>query len=254
MRDRFQAMIERLRHDPRVVLDEAYLGPPAPPETLLRADSAFGAPLAPAIRDFYAETNGVCVRWSVAGVPGPEADPDASTPDWNERGLASQGEAIVLWPLEKVLDTDWTEILHFSWMSDAEEGPTLDGVPSRLASHARSLRPFDLFSDVQKAAWVLSPGSGDPPVVLLEDYSNSGDSRVLRFGDYLELLLKYHGQYPSRAAFLLDYPSRGTRVDAPRSYWETLAEIDLAARALTNGEVAATFTAHMGPKAPRRPS
>ena len=45
MRDRFQAMIERLRHDPRVVLDEAYLGPPAPPETLLRADSAFGGSL-----------------------------------------------------------------------------------------------------------------------------------------------------------------------------------------------------------------
>ena len=76
----------------------------------------------------------------------------------------------------------------------------------------------------------------------------------LRFGDYLELLLKYHGQYPSRAAFLLDYPSRGTRVDAPRSYWEALAEIDLAAHALTNGEVAATFTAHMGPQPPRRPS
>lgn len=183
---RFDAMIDELSHLPGVVVREARLGPPTPPDVLARAQAAAGAAWPDGMTEFYSEIGSVDLEYGIGGeANGGAIHIPAVTDVWDHAGHEDE-----LW---------------FDWLVDEDpEHPFTQ------------IRPIDRF--VPEAYAVLYPvpadGSATGPATV--HYHYCGEELVptdLSYTEWLELLLRSRGAL-YWLKLTLGAPTRTTWVEA----------------------------------------
>lgn len=197
------------------------------------------APLPPAARRFYQETNGLQLQWIFE--KNPAFDPNRhryhdAPLDWDYARLDYRPEdgLILIWPLEKVLQTDWSAELYFESMQKRQV--SFVGKTYNAYDFHRQIKPFDLFSkDFHLAFWL-----GDTELPLLLGSSEQGsylNSRRTSFASYLEFLLATYGICAWRQRIYSVYrDQQQPLIETPAAYWRAttrgpqLAQMALSAR------------------------
>lgn len=190
--ERVKALVATLRADPQIRVTHYHVRPPATEEMIRAVEDRVGHTLAPAIRTFYLQCNGLQVRWMAVEDPGYRADRDDRVVEGEVAfqdqifDLDATGVLNVLPIADALCDASWREIAWFDWMTDDSFEFAGTTYPE-LAFHQR-LRIFDWPTSTNPVALVLEPG--DPKVVMGDDHGASWtDSRVTDFGSYLETVL-----------------------------------------------------------------
>lgn len=196
-------------------------------------------PLPAAVRRFYQETNGLQLQWifekNVAFDPERHRYHD-QTLSWDYARLDYRPEdgLILIWPLEKVLQTDWQGELY----NESMRGRKLSFAGTSYDSYDfyKQIKPFDLFSkNFDMAFWLGSP---ELPLLLgnLEQGSHL-NSRRTSFASYLEFLLATYGACIWRQrSYSLYRDQQQPLLETPAAYWSAtdrgpkLAQMALSAR------------------------
>jgi hypothetical protein len=202
---RFRRMVGELRAHRRVHVTHWHAGEPATEATIRSVEDALGHHLAPEIRAFYLQCDGLALRWWDVDAPGARAERDERThehpvshldPIWD--GDPATG-AVLLLPIRLALvDLGWRDTVWFEWM----RGRTIElaGRSRPLLDLARSIRPFDCFSAHSMAAFLLEPDVPSPRVAIGGDYGRAWTgSRLSSFEPYLEMVLAQRGSVRARA-------------------------------------------------------
>lgn len=225
---RFTAMAGEIAARPELEVLTFRTRPPVDAAGLARAEDHLGARLAPALRDFYQQTDGLELRWTLrSGLSEDQLDQlDQRYGDDIDRLTYDDDDDIPfaridIRPLGEALwGRDWQGKVWFPGV-DGDEPAEFAGRRYTELELARSMRPFDLFSTFQCMAWLPLPADGDPLVVMLSShYVSWDDTRVTDFGSYLEMLLATRGITGFRARAYSEY--RGDRLPplrTPPSHW-----------------------------------
>jgi SMI1 / KNR4 family (SUKH-1) len=223
--ERVRAMVDDLRTYPFVEVVRFEVFPPATADALAQVEEAIGARLAPALREFYGEANGLVLRWRIrqdlsdaerARLEDLSDDYEIGNPDTDENPFAH----INLIPIhESIVTRHWTEIDIDVGKATVEFG----GETHEHAEFRNRLKPFDLFSLYDCMAFLIERGQGNPKVLLLSDYYIEWDnSRITDFASYLEMLLATRGIVECRDRIYGDY--RGDLkppLVTGKDYWTT---------------------------------
>lgn len=173
--ERFARMVDELRRDPRVQVTHFWMGIPAREVELLRVEKELGQPLPQSVRDFFAQANGLQLRWLDVGHPCfvPSDGPPVSEYTDFLQGDEDTANAVVnIHPI------------HLSFLEPAPDEP--------------EIRCFDDFSAQRSMAFRLTQGRLDPRVVMGDDHNASWSTAVTDFASYLEMILRYRGDIESR--------------------------------------------------------
>ena len=107
---RFTALVREIEDHPQLEITAREIGAPATPEALAEAQAFLGQPLAPALKQLYAELDGFHLEWH------------HRDPAWGDTGVAG---SIRLFPLRTVFRPDWAQPdygskahLPFDWPND----------------------------------------------------------------------------------------------------------------------------------------
>jgi hypothetical protein len=227
---RFTAVAEEIAARPEVEVVTFRTRPPVDASDLARAEDVLGARLAPALRDFYLQTDGVELRWKArSGLSDDELDVlDERYGEDGDIGRSAHDDdedipfaCIDIRPLREALwERDWRGEVWFPGI-DGDDPVEFAGRRCTELELMRGLRPFDLFSTYQCMAWLPLPDDGDPLVVLLGSHYVEWDhTRVTDFGSYLEMLLATRGITGFRRRVYSAY--RGDRLPplrTPAAHW-----------------------------------
>jgi hypothetical protein len=194
---RFEALLGEVRNNPALEVVEYTVHPPAEEKALRAVEKKLGAALAPAIRDFYSEMNGLKLRWRVKPLlPMPETKAlrKLTAKDYPveiAEPATSPYACINLIPIEEsIVNQSWPQL-------EALVGPEpIDyrGKDRTLEEFQQQVKPFDLFHREWVMAFVIEEGVGDPDVILLtEGFMHWELSRITRFESYIEMLLVTRG-------------------------------------------------------------
>jgi hypothetical protein len=192
---KFEALVKDLKKYEFLEVVEFTPQPPVSAAALKTAEKAFGAALAPAIREFYGESNGLKLHWQVK----PDVSPELAkqlrkkSSDYYVEIAEYVGNpfAIInLIPLNEVVGKKWKELglgAHPDEIEFAGETYKFDELRKRL-------KPFDVMNREFCMTFFLEKGNGNPKVLLLsEGYTNWTDSRFTDFASYMEMLLVTRG-------------------------------------------------------------
>ncbi len=221
--ERFRKMVDMLQNHPKleVLTFQTFEG--LEESTLQEIEARLGYKLELAIREFFMQTNGLQLRWIFKDNEYYEADKHqfkSGPVAWNYSLLDYRPEdgVVMIWPLEKILFTNWEEQLYFEWMKGSEEqfmGKTYD-----LLDFSQSIRPFDLYSKYNDMAFVLNE-EGNPPAIMGDDHQACyTDSLVTKFESYVEFVLANLGLVERRKDFYGIYAGHNKQlVTTGQSYW-----------------------------------
>jgi hypothetical protein len=203
-RKRFEAMVERLRAHPDIVLLNLFIADPVSKTTLASVEKKLSVPLDPAIAAFYQQCDGLSLRW--ISKRHPDYDPEdmrfsSKRMSW-ENVVATDGAedgCICILPFEQALvKASWKEQLYFEDDSDEEQEEFGQKSYSR-ATFNRALRPFDYFSFYNMMGFALLPDAKQLPVIMGDDHGACWtDSRITDFASYMETVLATYGSVEAR--------------------------------------------------------
>jgi hypothetical protein len=198
---RFEALAKELGKHEHIEIVEFTAQRPASATDIKEVEKKLGAPLAPPIRDFYQEANGVKFHWQIKPDVSPEIAKELrkKSKDYYvgiAEYIGTPFAMINILPLkESLLKNKWRE-LELAQREDPVEfaGKTYD-----FDDFIKRLKPFDVMSEEFCMAFFLEEGSGDPPVLLLGDAcSDWRNSRLTDFASYVEMLLVTRGIVEAR--------------------------------------------------------
>jgi hypothetical protein len=202
--ERFKALAAEVEAHPYLKLYKFKVNPPAPERAFAEIEKKLKAPLAKAIRDFYAEADGLELQWGLKkGLSEEELDkisdkyddytpPDDEEPNEREDPFAR----INLIPIEaSLVRRKWTILTA----GDDEATFEFQKQTYNRKEFGRRLRPFDEYSTYDCMAFVLEEGVGDPKVIRLSDHYVEWDgSRVTDFQSYMEMVIATRGIVEAR--------------------------------------------------------
>ncbi len=191
---RFIQMVEDLRQYPGISVTHFKTFPPITKKELSEIHQHLGYELDKNILDFFKETNGLQLLWSFE--PAGKRDEE---PDWKmaTRHRLSDKGVIMIWPLKKIVQTDWAEQIYYDWML-SDNSMIFLNKKYNLYCFSEIIKPFDLFSNQNDMAFLLD-GSPNPPVILGEDQQGCyNESAITDFKSYLEFLLANKGLVSKR--------------------------------------------------------
>jgi hypothetical protein len=173
-----EARIAELQAHPRVRVTNAWFGPPATEAELQEVESQLG-PLPPSVRAFYAETNGVQLRWidteSPAYSDGDEA-PRFSTHVWRATADRDTGDGLVdIGPVATLLE------------------------PEDLYDDGDEVRAFDTINDIGMVAFTRG-AKVTTRLRIGSDHNVCWDELPFEFEAYLTLILNTYGHAERRKA------------------------------------------------------
>lgn len=177
-RERFEAMVDSLRADPRVQVLAAELLPPASPAALAKAERAIQRALPPAMRAFYEAHNGVFLRWGLQGRSYPELD-RFELPDYE----AAPG-CINMLPVERAMSPFWQRESHLNEVDEdcwkalfGKRWRSFSNLATRLSFTARGLDPDRAENDTTSRAFEETMLKFDaldvPDAVMLDVFSKN---------------------------------------------------------------------------------
>jgi hypothetical protein len=171
--ERFGRMVEDLAGDPRVRVTHFWMGVPAREAELLRVEKELNQPLPQSVRDFFAQANGLQLRWLDVGHPCFEP---ADGPPVSEYTDFLQGD-----------DDTANAVINIHPVGRCF-----------LESDEPEIRCFDDFSAHGSMAFRITRGRLDPQVFMGDDYNANWNTAVTDFASYLEMILRYRGDIESR--------------------------------------------------------
>ena len=208
---RFRAMVDQIKAHPLLEVRRFEIGAPIDADGLRAVERHLGAPLAPALKGFFQECNGLSLYWKIkAGLSDDEMDAlgedfgdyDLGSPD-DESGEDHQSlfANLKILPLqEAIIGRDWSKVILAGDDEMARQPVDFLGKPQPRGTLLQKLRPFDLFSGYACMAFYLEPGVGDPKALHLSGhYVEWDNSRLTDFASYLEVVLATRGLTEARA-------------------------------------------------------
>ena len=199
-RQAFTEMAAAIAADPHFVVEAFATGDPLAPDAIAALEAETGYVLTDALRGFYAQMDGLRLKWSLD----PDLDPAEqltfamANPDrhLSNSDAAAADAAIRILPLRDVLALDWRDELYY----EPEFG--FHGRELSLEAFHESLRPFDVFSDY-RARILGFTDKRDPRVFLLDDNHGVWDeSKGTDVESYLEFILATRGESDERKRWL----------------------------------------------------
>lgn len=169
-RQAFEARVSELLQHPRVRVTHYWMGPPASEAALAAVESALG-PLPPSVRAFYAETNGVQLRWIDCENPAysdGDESPMRNTYVWGMTSEVSGDGLIDIGPVESLLQTE---------------------DPYEIGDEVRA---FDTIDDIGMVAFARGK-TVTTRLRIGSDHNTDWDDVPFEFSDYLELLVDLYG-------------------------------------------------------------
>jgi hypothetical protein len=202
--ERLRAVAEEVEAHPYLKLYKFKVNPPAAARAFDEVEKKLKAPPAKSIRDFYAEANGLELRWGLKkGLSEDELDrisdkyDDYTPPDDEEPGERESPFARVnLIPIEaSIVRRKWPVLVA----SDDEATVEFQKQTYNRKEFGRRLRPFDEYSTYDCMAFLLEEGVGDPKVMHLSGHYVEWDgSRVTDFQSYMEMVIATRGIVEAR--------------------------------------------------------
>ena len=202
--ERFRAVAAEVEAHPYLRLYKLTVNPPAAAAAFDEVEKRLKAPLAKPIRDFYAEANGLELRWGLKkGLSEEELDKisdkydDYTPPEDEEPGEREDPFARVnLLPIEdSIVRRKWKVLVS----GDDEAAFEFQKQTFNRKEFGRRLRPFDVYSTYDCMAFVLEEGVGDPKVMHLSGHYVEWDgSRVTDFQSYMEMVIATRGIVEAR--------------------------------------------------------
>jgi len=177
--------------------------PQAPATELIfkSIESKLGAPLDPAIRNFYEETNGLKLHWRIKRDLGKkEAEKiRAKSSDYYVKIAEYVGDPfafINIIPIQESFENrDWNELT----IDKEQQHRIFNGKPCTIDQIKKGLKPFDLLNKEMVMAFLFGQDNGTPKVLLLsEGYSELDNSSITDFESYIEMLLVTRGLVEAR--------------------------------------------------------
>lgn len=198
---RFKALADELAGIDYIEVKEFKAGAPASSKTIAAAEERLGATLAPAIRDFYEQANGLKFHWQIKPNVSPELAVELreKSKDYYVEIAEYIGTPFAIVDIlsleDSVLKDDWEELK----LGDLDGTTKLMGNEYDSADLAELLKPFDILNREYCMAFFLEAGNGDPPVLLLGDgWMDWNGSRVTDFASYVEMVLATRGIVEAR--------------------------------------------------------
>lgn len=209
--ERFRAVAAEVEAHPYLKLYKFTVNRPATAQAFAEVEKKLKAPLAKPLRDFYAEADGLELRWGLKkGLSEDDLDKisdkydDYTPPEDEEPGerenpfarvnLLPVADAVVRrkWPVLAGGDDDATFEFQRQTYNRKEFG--------------RRLRPFDVYSTYDCMAFLLEEGVGDPKVMHLSGHYVEWDgSRITDFQSYMEMVIATRGIVEARADVYGEY-------------------------------------------------
>ena len=219
---RFDKMAKDLAAQKYIDIVEYKPRTPARRATLKAVEEALGAPLSPALRSFYEQTDGLKLHWTIK--------PNLSAEETSKLRKKSTDYYVViaeyvedpfaminLLPLEDC-------ILKKHKTIAAQTGPeiTLNNVRYSPSDFRKRLKPFDLMNPDLCMAFLLEKENGNPPLLFLhEGCSDWTGSRSTDFGSYLEMLFATRGIVEARQKiFAEDAKGDFKPLVGDEAYWQ----------------------------------
>jgi hypothetical protein len=169
---RLWAMLRGLLRHPAVVVNRFSVGLPNTEDELVRIEARLGRPLPRLLRAFYLQVGELQLLWAYRD----EAASVAGEGMWNIDDNDSHQGDINIWPLQVVLEGEWT----------SEEYGITPGL-------TENQKLFDYYSEYHQMAIEVG-NDEDPRLPLGEDYGACFDyAKPIRFSDYLSVLLHTYG-------------------------------------------------------------
>jgi hypothetical protein len=189
--ERLVAMVQVLAAHKQVAISRWVQRPGADDKAVRLAEATLGAKLHPAIEGFYRRANGVCLVWfdRKGEYFSPEKAKKQAKFPTSVYELQMQEPfdgGLFLPPLERVLGP--APYLTYPGDDDDSKLRVYGESTTYRALYGRA-RPFDLPGDFHHGTFLLEPGNGDPPVVVVDDHCCITDSYVTTFESYLECAL-----------------------------------------------------------------
>jgi hypothetical protein len=198
---RFEDLKQELGANEHIEIVDFTAHPPASAANIAAVEKRLGADLAPAIRDFYSEADGLKLHWQIKPDVSPETAKELrkKSKDYYvgiAEYIGTPFAMINILPLkESLLKNKWRELE----LAEPEDSVEIAGKAYDFDDFIKRLKPFDAMSEESCMAFFLEEGSGDPPVLFLGDAcSNWRDSRITDFSSYLEMLLVTRGIVEAR--------------------------------------------------------
>jgi hypothetical protein len=165
-RDRFQALLEEVRSNELLKIDEVKIGEAASAADIQRATNAAGGALPPGMVEFYREMNGFCLTWSLRDPVAFGAEPGPTGSINLLPLIQDRGESVF---------GSWKDVV---WFSEDDR--------------FRRVVPFDVFAPEACAALSPIPGEG---AVHFHYFGEDLYSTGRGFAEYLELLFVSRGSF-----------------------------------------------------------
>jgi hypothetical protein len=200
--DRFKAMVDELRAHPKVHVTHFHVASGIPSWKLERLEERAGFKFSDEIRSFYLKSNGLQLVWIHENAPRFDAETDEVFDsekidlDWVRDDDCRATGVVNFLPVEDVLEPSrlWEGQIYFPESNSDKQMIRFHGRELPLLSFLKSIRPFDFFSNIQDAAFLLYDSESNPPVLIGTD-SQADYCEYLagNFSDYLELVLRCKG-------------------------------------------------------------
>jgi len=176
-REALSARVAELRAHPRVRVTNFWLGPPATEDELARVEAVLG-PLPPSVRAFYAETNGVQLRWIDTENPGyTDADETKTVTTPSSRAFADGADAdgrVDIAPVTALLE------------------------PDDSFDNGDEFRGFDVLDDYGTVAFAASEPPLSTRLRIGSDHNACWDPVPFDFADYVALVVATYGHVDRR--------------------------------------------------------
>lgn len=180
--ERFNAMVEELRANPKIEVLEYTVNPPATDAELAQAEEYAAVP--EAMKQFYRQCNGLKLEWALASA-GDDRSPHGNISIMKVQQTFSSWKGVI-W-----FDEEWDDGRH------------------------KPLHPLDFF--VPEACAALFLDGSDTPKVYYHYCGEQMDSLEVDFEGYLELLLKSRGYWYWQKAIVTDLTGQEYTVE-PREF------------------------------------
>jgi hypothetical protein len=219
---RFDKMAKDLAAQDYIDLVEYKPQPPARKATLKSAEEVLGAPLVQPLRDFYEQTNGLKLHWTIK--------PNLSAAETSKLRKKSTDYYVLIaeyiedpFAIINLLSLE-DSILKKSKPGARQAGPaiTFNSIRYQPSDFYKRLKPFDVMNRDVCMAFFLEKDNGNPPVLFLhEGCSDWPRSRPTDFGSYLEMLLATRGIVEAREKIFVSDGKDATKpLLGNEGYWQ----------------------------------
>jgi hypothetical protein len=222
--ERFDALVADLRRLDYIEILRYEKSPPIQSNTLKTVERELGASLAPPIRAFYQQTDGIKLSWRIKPTLSVEETRKLRRRSTDYYVMVAEyiGDPFANIDILPLAGAVFSKKLKAGSVALRNEKVEFGGIAYRAEDFRRRLRPFDLINDEYCMVFVIVNDNGNPPVSLLgEGCSEWRGFAVCDFESYVEMLLVTRGIVEARAK-IFGPDSKGDARTFPRDLgdWE----------------------------------